>query len=85
MNWNLIAGNDQTTASKSKEREMHVCQLHLEIGRHEGVVHDHHYVFMVLVHQLRAGLDINNLHRGVGRRLNPHQLSERKKDSKSFH
>lgn len=71
MNWDLIAGN---AASKSKGHEVHVCRSHLEIGRHEGVVHDHHYVLAVLVNQLGTGLDVYNLHGRVGGRLDPHQL-----------
>lgn len=51
---------------------------HLEIGGHEGVVYDHHDVFVVIVDQLRAGLDVHNLHGGVGGSLNPHKLQQKK-------
>lgn len=55
-------------------------KFHLEIGRHEGVVHDHHYVFVVLVDQVGAGLDVHHLHHGVGGCFNPHQLREQRDD-----
>lgn len=54
--------------------EVHVCESHLEVSRHEGVVYNHHYVFIVFMDQIRAGLDVNNLHHGVSGCLNPHKL-----------
>lgn len=60
--------------------EAHICCSYLEIGRHEGVVYNHHYVLVVFVDQLRAGLNVNNLHRGVGGRLDPHQLHRERTD-----
>ena len=55
---------------------MYICHSHLEVGRHKGVVHDHHYVFVELMGQIRTGLDVHNLHGGIGGRLNPHQLQK---------
>ena len=62
---------------KSKGREMHARQSHLEISRHESVVYDHHYVLVVLVHQIRAGPDVNHLHCGVGWCFDPHHLHKK--------
>lgn len=46
----------------------------LEIRRHKSVVYNHHYVFIVFVDQVGGDPDVNNLHRGVGGGLDPHQL-----------
>lgn len=55
---------------------MPICYSDLEIGRHEGIVYDHHYVFVLFVDQLRAGPDVDDLHSGVGGCLDPHQLHQ---------
>lgn len=64
MSRNVIAGN----------------HYYLEIRRHEGVVNNHYNVFAVLVHQVRAGLDVHHLHQGVGWRLEPHQLHQQRQE-----
>ena len=53
---------------------MHTSVTDLEVCRHEGVVYDHHDVFVVFMGHVRADLDVNHLHGGVGGRLDPHQL-----------
>lgn len=70
------AGNDSSAISKSKGSEVPICYSDLEIGRHEGIVYDHHYVFVLFVDQLRAGPDVDDLHSGVGGCLDPHQLHQ---------
>lgn len=64
---------------------MHICHSHLEIGRHEGVVHNHHYVFVVLVDKVRTRLNVNNLHHGVAGSLDPHQLHRQRNYVISLH
>lgn len=63
--------------------EAEISRSYLEIGRHEGVVYNYHYVFIVFVDHLRTGLNVNHLHRGVGRSLKPHQLHQERTDVKS--
>lgn len=55
-------------------RRVETCDNDLEIGRHKGVVDNHHDVFVVLMDQVGADPDVNNLHHGVGGGLDPHQL-----------
>lgn len=52
----------------------------LEICRHKGVVYNHHYIFIVFMDQVRADLDVDDLHRGVGGGLDPHQLHRERQD-----
>lgn len=61
------------------QESMHYIHTHLEIGRHEGVLHYYHYVLVVSVDHLSTGLDVYNFHGGVGGGLNPHQLQQGKK------
>lgn len=57
---------------------MLVCHAHLEIGRHEGVVHNHYYVFVVAVDNISTSLYVSDLHHGVAGCFNPHQLNKQK-------
>ena len=47
---------------------------HLEIGRHESVVHYHHDILVVFVDEVTAGPDVNYLHGGVGGSFDPYKL-----------
>lgn len=62
-----------TSLSTAKQRGNWSRSAHLEIGRHESVVHHEKNTFM-LMHYACAGLDVNDLQRGVGGRLDPNQL-----------
>lgn len=65
---------EKQQGSSSQVGSEHRDKPHLEIRRHEGVVDDHHDVFVVQAANLHAGLDVNDLHGGIGGGLDPHQL-----------
>lgn len=68
---------EKQPGSRSRAGSAHKDNSYLEVCRHEGVVDDHHDVFVVLVANVRAGLDVDDLHGGIRGSLDPHQLHRR--------